>query len=95
MNNRESKLFEFRLQRAADKLRQLIELTEDADLRQQMRYILYDIQAGRYNAEERLKTAFKTWGGKYGFLPSGVIDYLEDDFKDRFSFDDANKQSDE
>ncbi|MCU0498560.1 MAG: hypothetical protein MUF87_14510 [Anaerolineae bacterium] len=69
-------------QKIAQQLRDLIKATDDPIMKQRYSDMLDDLLDMQYQFEERLKTSMKTWGGKYGFLPSGVTDYLDDDFDD-------------
>jgi hypothetical protein len=87
--------FERRSQWLAEFLRQQRDKQTNPIDRAAHEQAIQELLAMTYDFEERLKHSVKTWGGKYGFLPSGVIDYLEDDFEDRFSFDDRDKKSDE
>ncbi|MDX1994301.1 MAG: hypothetical protein SF029_18095 [bacterium] len=72
--------FEAKLQKVANFLRRLADNERDPEKKQEILHYLNEVLTARYDGEERLKQAAKTWGGKYGFLPSGVIDYLDDDF---------------
>jgi hypothetical protein len=76
-------------------LRQQIAIEKDPQRLHDLRRGLSLLLKGWHDMEERLKHSDTTWGGAYGYLPSGVIDYLPDDFRDRFSFDDYKDKSDE